>query len=81
MMTSPPIHRRTDARHFARLSPGSAPACAGSRLWPVGAPQIPYSNPPSDRSRQYPRPSFLPRRQGRRSRLNFSNALAEAKSP
>jgi len=81
MMPSPPIHRRTDARHFARLSPGSAPACPGPRVWPVGAPQIPCSNPPLARSRQYKRPSFQPRRRRRRSRLNFSSALADVKSP
>ena len=61
MMPSPPIHRRTDACHFARLSPGSAPACAGPQVWPVVAPQILSSNPRSARSRQYPRPSFEPR--------------------
>jgi hypothetical protein len=37
----------------------------------------PVSKPRSARSRQHPRPSFKPRRQGRRSRLNFSNTRAD----
>jgi hypothetical protein len=45
MMSSPPIHRRTGARDFARLSPGSTPACAGSRVWPAVAAQIQCRNP------------------------------------
>ena len=77
MMPSPPIHHRTDTGHFARLFSGSAPACAGSRVWPVGGPQIPRSNPPSARSRQDKRRT----RPDRRSPLNASNALAEVKSP
>ena len=81
MMTPPPIHRRTDARHFARLSPGSAPACAGPQVWPVVAPQILWSNPRSARSHQYPRPSFEPGQPDRRSLINLSNTHADAKSP
>jgi hypothetical protein len=34
MMTPPPSHRRTDARHFARLSPGNDPACARPQICP-----------------------------------------------
>jgi hypothetical protein len=81
MMPAPQIHHRTDPRHFGRLSPGNAPACPGSRVWPVGAPRFPRSKPPSARSPHYPCPSFEPRQPGRRSRLNFPKALADLKSP
>ena len=81
MMTPPASHRRTDARHFARLSLGSAPACAGSRVWPVIAAQIQCRYSRSAPLRQYPRPSFEPRQPDPRSRLIFSNTRADAKSP
>ena len=81
MMSSPPIHRRTDASHFASFSPGSAPACAGSRVWPVVAAQIQCRNPRSVTLRPYPRPSLELRRPDPRSRLFFSSTHADAKSP
>jgi hypothetical protein len=81
MIPSPPIHHRNDARRSDRLAPGSAHACAGPLVWPTVPARILSSKPRSARSRQHARPSFKPRRQGRRSRLNFSNTYADTKSP
>ena len=81
MIPAPPIHHRNDARRSDRLAPGSAHACAGPQVWPTFALRILSSKPRSGRSRQYARPSFKPRRRGRRPRLNFSNTHPDAKSP
>jgi hypothetical protein len=81
MMLSSLIQLRSEARHFGRLSPGSAPACADQQHWPVIAPQILSSNVRSARSRQHARPRFELKRSDRQRRLNFPNTHADAKSP
>ena len=81
MMLSSLIQHRTEARHFGRLSSGSAPACADQQDRPVIAPQILLSNVRSARSRQHARPRFEPKRSGRQRRLYFPNTHADPKSP
>jgi len=81
MMPSPPIHCHTGARHAARLSPGSDPACARPQIWPVVAPQILWSNPRSARSHQYPRPKLRAEATGSPVSAQLLHTLADAKSP
>jgi hypothetical protein len=81
MMPSAPIRNRTDTCHSGRRSHGSTLACAGPPDWPVVAPQILLTSPPSARSRQRARQSFDPKPPHRQARISFTNTHAGAKSP
>ena len=81
MMPSSLIQHRTEARHSARLSPGTTPACSDQQDGPVIAPQFLSSNVRSARSRQHARPRVEPKRSDRQRRLNFPNTHADPKSP
>ena len=81
MMPSSLIQHRTEARHSARLSPGTTPACSDQQDGPVIAPQFLSSNVRSARSRQHARPKFELKRSDHQPRPNFPNTHAGAKSP
>ena len=77
MMPSPPIHRCTAARRSDRLSPGNGPACAGPQVWPAN----PVEQTAIRSFTPALTPALKPSRPHRRSRLNLSSTLADAKSP
>ena len=80
MMTSPLIHRSSDARYSGWPSAGDAPAYIGTQICPTAAPPNRFRNPRSARTRRAS-PGFEVKRLKRMLPHNLVQPDAVAKSP